>query len=461
MGRKLQVSLLIAAFSLSTFALIKSSASAQGPAQSPPASASQVTGEKGTTYYVRQTVGDDANDGKSAKTAWQSISKLSSAMHAGDTAYVGPGLYRDQISVMNSGTAENTITFIADTTGQRTGDPPGVVMITGAEPVDESIFAPSSIPAVYKAQFTAYAVHGVVEMDGPQYRYAKASDTKEHLQEKMSLLDVVAKLPSSFFYDEETKSLYIQTSDGKPPRTHEIELIRRGAGIGLSEKHFVTVIGFTFRHMGDAGISFFTGSGNCIAVNNTSYGNRQGIRVYNATNILVYGNTLFRNENSGVYFVKESVNGLAIGNISYENIKGVRWSSHSENGMSIDNTLFDNHEAGISIEDVDDAILRRNKMVNNEKYQLWAMRSDYTSEDNCFQNGSPDQLVADLVFLGRYKTLAEYQKRRQQDLHSRDGGCGPLPQKVEVRKLHAETLTYTERARKILREAGEKPSSLN
>src|SRR5919204_1298019 len=88
------------------------------------------------TYYVRQTVGDDTHDGLSPETAWQHITQLSGNMHAGDTAYVGPGLYREEITVLNDGAPDKRIIFIADTTGQHTGDPPGVVMITGAEPLD-------------------------------------------------------------------------------------------------------------------------------------------------------------------------------------------------------------------------------------------------------------------------------------------------------------------------------------
>src|SRR5437867_10164734 len=97
-------------------------------------------GALGSTYYVRATVGDDTHDGTSPQTAWQHFSKLAVAMHAGDTAYVGPGLYREEITLQNDGAADNRIKLIADTTGQHTGDPPGVVMITGADPVDENIF---------------------------------------------------------------------------------------------------------------------------------------------------------------------------------------------------------------------------------------------------------------------------------------------------------------------------------
>ena len=100
-----------------------------------------------TIYYVRQTTGDDARDGTSPATAWRHVDRLSRAMHAGDTAYVGPGLYREEIVVENEGAADARMVFVADTTGQHTGDPPGAVMLTGADPVDENIFTPAGSPA--------------------------------------------------------------------------------------------------------------------------------------------------------------------------------------------------------------------------------------------------------------------------------------------------------------------------
>jgi len=406
-------------------------------------------------YYVRQTVGNDANDGLSPETAWEHVAKLSAAMHAGDTAYVGPGLYREQITVLNDGGADGRITFIADTTGQRTGDPPGVVMITGADPAEAGAFTGSSAPGVYQfSPAPTRPIQGAVEMDGAQYRYTRARDTREHLLERMSELEVVAKLPYSFFYDKDANILYIHTSDGRPPDKHEIELIYRGNGISVTGKHFVSVIGFTFRHMGDAGINFFKQSGDGIAIDNTSYGSRQGIRVYNATNVLVYRNTLFRNENCGVYFAAQSTNGVAIGNTAYENVKGLRWSSDSASGLAVDNALFENHEAGISIEKAPRAILRSNRLVNNAKSQLLVIQVDYESEDNCFETASPDQLTADFVFTEHYKTLGDYQQAKRRDLHSRQGGCGPMPQKVDVSKLHADTVGYAKRGRQSPRASG-------
>ena len=85
------------------------------------------------TYSVRHTAANAANDGLSPKTAWKRLSRLRD-LKAGDTAYVGPGLYRDGVDLRNSGTAEARITFIADNAGKYTGDPPGRVMVTGASP---------------------------------------------------------------------------------------------------------------------------------------------------------------------------------------------------------------------------------------------------------------------------------------------------------------------------------------
>jgi hypothetical protein len=369
---------------------------------------------------------------------------LGSAMHAGDTAYVGPGLYRDEIVVEHDGAPDARMTFVADSTGQHTGDPPGVVMLAGSEPVDGGIFAPGAAPGVYTTTFPAWVVWGVVEMDGPQRRYLRVTITHEYLVEKMREVDIVTKLPSSWFYDETSHVLTIHTSDGRPPATHEMELVRRGDGIFIRGHHHVNVVGFTFRHMQDAGVSFFIGSGDGVVADVTSYGSRQGVRVYGANDVTVYGSTLFRNENAGAYFAAKSSNGLAIANVSYENVKGLRWSSDSGGGMALDNALFENLERGLSLENVTGAILRRNRLADNAVSQLQVLQSAYTSEDNCFETHGAE-LVADFTPFGpldRYPDLASYRAARVEDSHSREGGCGPVPAKLDVHALHRQTLAY-------------------
>ena len=389
------------------------------------------------TFYVRQSAGNDANDGRSSATAWQHVGKLSEVMRAGDIAYVGPGLYREEIEVRDSGSADRPIVFVADETGRHTGDGAGTVMLSGAEPVDETIFSPTGAPGVYSAPFAEWTVWGVVEMDGPQSRYVRVTITHEYLVEKLAPVDVVGKLRSSYFHDEATRTLYLHTSDDQPPRTHELELVRRGHGIFVRGKEYVTVVGFTFRHMQDSGISFFGGAAHGTARGTVSYGSRQGIRVYGSTDVRVEGCTVFRNENAGVYFAAASSGGRSIGVTSYENVKGLRWSSDSTNAVVTDNVLFENLERGLSLENADDAIVRGNRFVGNTVSQLQVLQSRYSSDENCFES-RPGQLVADFTpfgFADRYATLAEYRQKQGQDLHSREGGCGRLPAKLDVHQL--------------------------
>ena len=367
----------------------------RGSESAPPVAAVEPNAPlKARTFYVRQTVGDDANDGLSPERAWRSLSMLEGALHAGDTAYFGPGLYREMLTLRKGGTAEKPITLIADTTGEHTTDPPGVVMITGADAVDEKIFVPEPTPGVYKATGLDKLIMNAVEMDGPQYRYPKAFDTPEHIREGMAQRDVVTKLPSSLFYDRETKAVYIHTSDGQPPVTHEIELIRRNYGIVAYGAPYLTVIGFTFRHMGTAGLNFEDGSHHGIAIDNRSYGAWQGIRVFGSNEALVANNELFRNSNSGIYFAYGSTRGYAIGNILYQNAKGVRWSSDSTNGLALDNVAFANRETGISIEQSDAIRVIRNTLAGNQISQLRLRKSRYTSEGNCFEADSEEGIKA-------------------------------------------------------------------
>ncbi len=414
--------------------------------------------EKRRVFYVRQTVGDDANDGLSPNKAWRSMSMLGNAMRAGDNAYVGPGLYREEVTLANSGTADAWITLIADTTGAYTGDPAGVVMVTGAEAIDERIFVEQPTRGVFAAPSPEQRVLGIVEMDGPQNRYKSVRGTRAYLKDGARALEVVAGQPSSFFYDRDVKAVYIHTSDGRPPTAHEIELIHRQNGITAHGKMHVAVIGFTFRHMGLAGISFDLGSSHCTAIHNTSYGAWQGIRVCDSTDVVVVGNTLFRNSNCGVYFLSASEHGYAVGNVLYENSKGIRWSSDSAHGMALNNLVFANQDTGIMIQNADDIRLSGNVLVNNAVSQLSVKESRYGSHGNCFETRNSEQLVTQIDFTGRYKTLLEYQQAVKQDLDSLER-CGPLPTTEDVLKLHAESTAYAERARARLAKDAKKGSS--
>lgn len=86
-----------------------------------------------TTYYV----GPGGNDGN-AGTSW-ALRKLTLngaediPVVANDTVYVGPGVYREMLTVDVSGGAGTEITYIADVTGEHTDGVGGAVRVTGSD----------------------------------------------------------------------------------------------------------------------------------------------------------------------------------------------------------------------------------------------------------------------------------------------------------------------------------------
>ena len=79
-------------------------------------------------YYVRKT-GSDSNAGTGAGAAWLTIDKAANTVAAGDEVVVGAGVYRELVTMDTSGSSGNQISFIADVTGEYTGDA-GLVIVT-------------------------------------------------------------------------------------------------------------------------------------------------------------------------------------------------------------------------------------------------------------------------------------------------------------------------------------------
>ena len=85
------------------------------------------------TYYVG-TGGNNSNNG----TTW-ALRKLTLngaediPVAAGDTVYVGPGVYRESLTVDVSGSSGSPIAYIGDVTGENTDGVGGVVRITGSD----------------------------------------------------------------------------------------------------------------------------------------------------------------------------------------------------------------------------------------------------------------------------------------------------------------------------------------
>ena len=64
-------------------------------------------------YYVSATRGDDDNDG-TRRSQFLTIQKAADLMVAGDSCIISAGMYRETVTLKNSGTADKPIVFIAN-----------------------------------------------------------------------------------------------------------------------------------------------------------------------------------------------------------------------------------------------------------------------------------------------------------------------------------------------------------
>lgn len=86
-----------------------------------------------TTRYVG-IGGSDANDGLSWANRKLTLNGAEDTpVVAGDTVYVGPGVYRHTLTVDVSGSDGSPITYIGDVTGEHTDGVGGIVRITGSD----------------------------------------------------------------------------------------------------------------------------------------------------------------------------------------------------------------------------------------------------------------------------------------------------------------------------------------
>lgn len=87
-----------------------------------------------TTYYVRKT-GSDSASGKTPSSAFATVSKAMATAGAGDTTYIGAGLYSESLESSRSGDAGSPIVFTADIDGSQTGDAGLITVTTSGKPV--------------------------------------------------------------------------------------------------------------------------------------------------------------------------------------------------------------------------------------------------------------------------------------------------------------------------------------
>jgi parallel beta-helix repeat protein len=296
---------------------------------------------------------------------------------AGDTVNVAPALYREQVKPAQSGTSGFPITFRA------TG--PGAVVLgtealtgpwtaTGAGTAFARSFAPASPPC------------RVVLVDGVPL-FAASS--------------LGAVVPGSFFFDAGTNQLTVDLG-GDDPGLHAVEAGSRSFGFDLQPRSWIVVQGFEVRGQNTTAIRTLS-SGAVASANNAILDNRTafsgafgilvdasagpnevrgnetaghvqgGIRVRDAANTSVADNFVHDNAGHGIRLTN-APDTVILGNTSVRN-GDVAHGVTESTGIDIDvgsdrarvqaNVTSHNADTGIEVTDADDALVVRNLSYAN------------------------------------------------------------------------------------------------
>ncbi len=103
------------------------------PTPDPNASPTPTIAIVGSALFVRDSVGNDANDGRSPAQAFSTIQAALAALPGltgGRNLVVGPGTYNGRLDAIPNGTEQRPVVLLADPTGASTQDSPGPVILT-------------------------------------------------------------------------------------------------------------------------------------------------------------------------------------------------------------------------------------------------------------------------------------------------------------------------------------------
>ncbi|TAJ21204.1 MAG: hypothetical protein EPO68_05125, partial [Planctomycetota bacterium] len=116
-----------------------------------------------TRRFVRVT-GSDANDGLSAQSAWRTLGMAALSVSAGQTVHVGAGTYAESVVIAGSGTQADPIAFLADETGEYTGDA-GEVLVDA-----QDALAAFTLDSIDDVEVTGFTVTGALAGSGVGFR---------------------------------------------------------------------------------------------------------------------------------------------------------------------------------------------------------------------------------------------------------------------------------------------------
>lgn len=133
-------------------------------------------------YYVSNQNGSDFNPGTSPDTAKKTIQAGIGLLgvSAGDILYIGPGTYREALSLLNNGAIANRTKIIGDPNClSLTSDRPGVVRVTATDTSNIVSLSGASNALMYVYTYANYEIENIL-FDGEGFALPRATQSSNY-----------------------------------------------------------------------------------------------------------------------------------------------------------------------------------------------------------------------------------------------------------------------------------------
>ena len=322
------------------------------------------------TYYVSST-GNDSNPGTESQP-WRTISKSSSTLQPGDTVLIKQGTYYEMLTPARSGTEGQVITY------QNYGNDTVVIDAQNGTR-DFSVYINGKAYLSFK---------GLTLNGGTSSVYWRAgfyaTDGSHHLT--LDSLKVQNSRFGILLYGNVTpvSNVIISNSNISNNLSHGIFLYKKVYDTTVGPNNHIAYNGYGLGSPDNPGYDFGIEIGTeypgiqsegprriQVFDNEINHNGMQGIRTWNAANVLIRRNYLHHNGASGIQLENGSENMVVEHNRSefnarvYEYETGA-WVDSTKNAIVQDNILRGN-KMGLLVTDSQQVILRRNVIFENNQ----------------------------------------------------------------------------------------------
>lgn len=340
--------------------------------------------QQSVTLTARPLVGYQVDNGdpscsdsaNGTSTPFCSIAPAAAVALAGDTVWIHPGTYREQVTPARVGMNGAPLTFRAAAAGVR--------VLGTSNLSDEAGWSPTATTAWSRPLASSAPVTQVLS-DGQRLAATTAADTTT---------------PGSFFYDATAARLYVDAGGPNPATGHVLEASTRTYGFKLWNTHDVVVDGIATWGQNGPGVSIQDSARMRVSGVTAELAATYGISSDRSTAVTVTGATALNNASIGIRFaatsgsaisgssardnryhgisLQGSANNVVAGNTAYDNARpGQRVAagidvSLSSTGVTVErNTTYGNQDSGIQIySGSSNAIVARNVSYDNGDHGL-------------------------------------------------------------------------------------------